>query len=136
MQANREDLLATEELEQQSEQQKPQSPYHHPHYHLQVAKKHVKEIVKSEKRKMDEYDIYGKYIASELRALQNDTAVTQAKSYISNILIGMRMGKYNYGYVYHSHPGYDTASKPASLTSQKELETIEEIRFTNRRRNR
>ena len=89
------------------------------------------EIVKSAKRKMDESkddnDIYGQYVASELRAVQNETSVKQAKGYINNILIDMRMGKYNYGYGYQSHPGYESTSTPASSASQKELETIEDI---------
>ncbi|CAG5037077.1 unnamed protein product [Parnassius apollo] len=58
------------------------------------------EIVKSAKEKMvefkDEYDIYGQYVASELRATKNENAVLQAKSYINDILIDARMGKYNY----------------------------------------
>lgn len=142
MQANREDLLATEEPEQQSEQQKPQSPLPPSPLPSTSGKKKAKrkvddnlsevfEIVKSAKRKMDEstdeYDIYGQYVASELRAVQNETAVIQAKAYINNILIDMRMGKYNYGYGYHNHPGYETAWTSASSTSQKELEIIEEI---------
>ncbi|KAF9406107.1 hypothetical protein HW555_013413 [Spodoptera exigua] len=95
--ANREDLLATEEPEQQSEQQKPQSPLPPSPLPSTSSKKASKrkvddnlsevfEIVKSAKCKMDEskdeYDIYGQYVASELRAVQNETAVIQAKAYV------------------------------------------------------
>ncbi|KAJ0173650.1 hypothetical protein K1T71_010799 [Dendrolimus kikuchii] len=43
----------------------------------------------------DEFDIYGAYIASELRTVKDDKAVTQAKYFINNILLNLKMGKYN-----------------------------------------
>lgn len=57
----------------------------------------IYDIVKSAKRKMgcrDEFDIYGQYVASELREAKDEHSTLKAKSLINNILFDMRMGKY------------------------------------------
>ncbi|XP_047503412.1 uncharacterized protein LOC125048665 [Pieris napi] len=51
----------------------------------------ILEVLKSAKKKMDErekkdpFDIYGEYIAAELRSVKDDQAVTQAKYHINTI---------------------------------------------------
>lgn len=42
----------------------------------------------------DEFDIYGEYVASELRQVKDVHSLLMAKYYINNILIKTRMGKY------------------------------------------
>ncbi|XP_041978287.1 uncharacterized protein LOC121732471 [Aricia agestis] len=43
---------------------------------------------------MDSFDIYGAYVASELRSVNNAQEVTQAKYLINNILYELKMGRY------------------------------------------
>ncbi|CAG5019565.1 unnamed protein product [Parnassius apollo] len=56
----------------------------------------ISEVLKSAKKKMDEkekkhpFDIYGEYIAAELRSVKDDQAVTQAKYHINNILYELK----------------------------------------------
>lgn len=42
----------------------------------------------------DEFDIFGQYVASELRETKDEHSTLKAKSLINNILFDMRMGKY------------------------------------------
>lgn len=60
------------------------------------------EIMKSAKNKMeatpDHFDVYGRYVASELRLLKDEHSALMAKYYINNILLESRMGKYKQGY--------------------------------------
>lgn len=90
--------------------------------------KEIFEIVKSAKRKMeeskkDEYKIYGQYVASELRQVKNENAVLQTKSYINNILIDMRMDKYNYGY----YRNYRYSCETTSTSTTQGFDNIEEL---------
>ncbi|KAJ8924305.1 hypothetical protein NQ315_007098 [Exocentrus adspersus] len=43
----------------------------------------------------DEFEIYGQYVASELRAIRDEHSLLMAKSYINNVLIDARMGNLN-----------------------------------------
>ncbi|XP_063538083.1 uncharacterized protein LOC134747388 [Cydia strobilella] len=80
------------------------------------------EIIKSAKKKMDEvsnneFDIYGQYVASELKNVKDQRARMQAKYYINNILQQARMGYYNsggYGEWYGYGSGYRTASSTST----------------------
>ncbi|CAG5000869.1 unnamed protein product [Parnassius apollo] len=81
-----------------------------------------------EKKKKDPFDIYGEYIAAELRRVKDDQAVTQVKYHINNTLYELKMGRYN---TY----GYQTASSHPSSTPNNVQETeIGEIKTqeTNR----
>lgn len=83
----------------------------------------ILEVLKSAKKKMDEkekkdpFDIYGEYIAAELRSVKDDQAVTQAKYHINNILYELKMGRYTTTY------GYQTASSHPSSTPNNVQET-------------
>lgn len=63
------------------------------------------EILKSAKARMDqpkdEFQVYGDYVASELRNIDNKHALLQAKYFINNILLDAGMGEFNYA-------GYET----------------------------
>lgn len=73
----------------------------------------ILELVRAKKKSVenpkDEYDFYGQYVASELRVAKNENAVLRAKSYINEILINMRMGKYD-----DRQLKYETSSSPSS----------------------
>ncbi|CAG9137202.1 unnamed protein product [Plutella xylostella] len=60
------------------------------------------DIMRSAKNKMeatpDEFDVYGRYVASELRLIKDEHSALMAKYYINNILTEARMGKYKQGY--------------------------------------
>lgn len=60
------------------------------------------EIMRSAKNKMeatpDEFDVYWRYVASELRLIKDEHSALMAKYYINNILIEARMGKYKQDY--------------------------------------
>lgn len=47
-----------------------------------------------EKEDTDEFDIYSKYVASELRNIKDEYSTLIAKKLINNILIDARIGKY------------------------------------------
>lgn len=87
----------------------------------------VFEVLKSAKKKMDEkekkdsFDIYGEYIAAELRSVKDDRAVTQAQYHINNILYELKMGRYiSYGYqTASSHP----SSTPNNVQEIERQET-------------
>lgn len=95
----------------------------------------ILEVLKSAKKKMDEkekkdpFDIYGEYIAAELRSVKDDRAVTQAKYHINNILYELKMGRYN-TYGYHQTASYHPSSTPNNV---QEIEIGEiERQETNR----
>ncbi|CAK1587777.1 unnamed protein product [Parnassius mnemosyne] len=101
---NQDDVQETEQQDATMSAPQPQSTQQAPSSSQKTGKRKIDDnlndlfiTVKSAKEKMieirDEYDIYGQYVASELRAAKNENAVLQAKSYINNILIDMRMGK-------------------------------------------
>lgn len=43
----------------------------------------------------DEFEVYGQYVASELKNVKNQRTVLQAKYYVNNILLQARMGNFN-----------------------------------------
>lgn len=49
----------------------------------------------------DKFDVYGQYIATELRALNDDHSIIMAKYYINNILLDASLGKYR---INQNHP--------------------------------
>lgn len=67
------------------------------------------EIMKSAKKKMeepkDEFEIYGQYVASELKNVKNQRTLLQAKYYINNILLQARMGNFDSNY-FGGYQGY------------------------------
>lgn len=77
--------------------------------------------MKSAKKKMDEvsneFDIYGQYVASELKNVQDQRAVLQAKYYINNILLQARMGTFNSGGYGDWWQGYGSGYRTASSAS-------------------
>lgn len=46
----------------------------------------------------DEFDVYGKYVGSELRNIKDEYCTLIAKQFINNILIDTRLGKYRKEY--------------------------------------
>lgn len=66
----------------------------------------------------DEFDVYGQYVGTELRALNDEHSVIMAKYYINNILLDARLGKYRTSYNNQSQPtvqqSYSTASSDIS----------------------
>ncbi|KAG6443054.1 uncharacterized protein LOC115455727 [Manduca sexta] len=63
---------------------------------------------------IDEFDVYGKYVASELRNIRDEYSTLIAKQHINNILIDARFGKYRQEY---SSFGYNTVHASDPLTS-------------------
>lgn len=88
-------------------------------------------MMKSAKKKMDEvsnneFDIYGQYVASELKNVKDERALMQAKYYINNILVQARMGYYNsggYGDWYGYGSGYRTASSTSTYAEHASTPT-------------
>lgn len=84
----------------------------------------VMHVAKNRLMSRDEFDVYGQYIGTELRALKDEHSVIMAKYYINNILIDARLGKYRTGYNYQSQPivqqGYSTASRDISPEPSEE----------------
>lgn len=71
----------------------------------------------------NEFEIYGQYVASELKNVNNQRTVLQAKYYINNILLQARMGNLdnnNFGR-YHGYgdgwQGYGDGYRTASSAS-------------------
>ncbi|CAG4981626.1 unnamed protein product [Colias eurytheme] len=94
------------------------------------------EVLHAAKNRMmsrDEFDVYGQYIGTELRALNDEHSVIMAKYYINNILLDARLGKYRTGYNNQSQPvvqqGYSTASSDISPEPSEE-HIIQNIRAT------
>lgn len=78
--------------------------------------KYIPRIIKRVKKQIDQeekdaFDTYAAYVAAELRSVEDDRAVTQAKYHINNILYKLKMGQYNTSY------GYVTGSRSSSSQS-------------------
>ncbi|XP_060809362.1 transcription factor Adf-1-like [Amyelois transitella] len=85
------------------------------------------EVLHAAKNRMmsrDEFDVYGQYVGTELRALNDEHSVIMAKYYINNILLDARLGKYRTIYNNQSQPvvqqGYSTASSDISPEPSEE----------------
>lgn len=55
------------------------------------------EVLHEAKNRMmsqDEFEVYGQYVGTELRALNDEHSIIIAKYYINNILLDARLGKY------------------------------------------
>lgn len=62
----------------------------------------------------DEFDVYGKYVGSELRNIKDEYSTLIAKQFINNILIDARIGKYRQEYNTY---GYNTGRQITPGTS-------------------
>lgn len=60
--------------------------------------KNVKKRLEDRDTIPDNFDVYGKYVASELRNIKDEYSTLIAKQYINNILIDARIGKYRQEY--------------------------------------
>lgn len=58
--------------------------------------KNLKKRLEDNDKMTDDFDIYGKYVASELKNIKDEYSALIAKQYINNILIEARIGKYQY----------------------------------------
>lgn len=76
--------------------------------------KNVKKRLEDRDEMTDEFDVYGKYVASELRNIKNEYSTLIAKQFINNILIDARIGKYRQEYNTY---GYSTERQSTPVTS-------------------
>lgn len=58
------------------------------------TKRKAKDVKKTVRINKDRFEVYGQYVASELREVNHEHSLLMAKYHINNILFEARMGKY------------------------------------------
>lgn len=76
--------------------------------------KNVKKRLEDRDEMTDEFDVYGKYVGSELRNIKDEYSTLIAKQFINNILTDARLGKYRQEYNTY---GYSTRRQSTPGTS-------------------
>ncbi|VVC98749.1 unnamed protein product [Leptidea sinapis] len=95
----------------------------------EVCKKKDEECKKKleEKDEMtDEFDVYGKYVASELRNIKDEYSTLIAKQFINNILTDARIGKYRQEYSTGRQNTPGTSTSNDGTTNQDSVEINDE----------